>query len=130
MPESLSYLIALLAVLVGTFFSLVGIIGLVRLPDVYARMHAVGKVSTFGVVLLTVAAAFVTPLAWSKALLLIALLILAGPVVSHAISSASYRLGLPMKQALRDDLAGQRLARPARCASADPPLLSEPVELP
>jgi len=107
MSESLSYLIALLAVLIGTFFSLVGIIGLVRLPDVYARMHATGKVSTFGVVLLTVAAVFVTPLAWSKALLLIALLILAGPVVSHAISSAAYRLGLPMKQALRDDLASQ-----------------------
>jgi multicomponent Na+:H+ antiporter subunit G len=130
MLEPLSYLIALLAVLIGTFFSLVGIIGLVRLPDVYARMHATGKVSTFGVALLTVAAVFVTPLAWSKALLLIALLILAGPVVSHAISSASYRLGLPMKQALRDDLASQRLAKPAHCALADTPPLSEPLELP
>jgi multicomponent Na+:H+ antiporter subunit G len=49
MLESLSYLIAVLAVLVGTFFSVVGIIGLVRLPDVYARMHATGKVSSFGV---------------------------------------------------------------------------------
>jgi len=128
MPESLGYLIAILAVLVGTFFSLVGIIGLVRLPDVYARMHATGKVSTFGVVLLTVAAVFVTPLAWSKALLLIALLILAGPVVSHAISSAAYRLGLPMKQALRDDLASQQ--RPASRAPADSPVLSEPAQLP
>lgn len=106
--ENLSYLIAAVAILVGTFFSIVGIIGLVRLPDVYSRMHATGKVSTFGVVLLTVAAVFVTPLAWSKALVLIALLILAGPVVSHAISSASYRLGIPMKQAVRDDLAGKR----------------------
>lgn len=111
MLENLGYLIATLAVLVGTFFSFVGIVGLVRLPDVYARMHATGKVSTFGVVLLTVAAVFVTPLAWSKALVLIALLILVGPVVSHAISSASYRLGLPMKQAVRDDLADKRVER-------------------
>lgn len=107
--EDLRYLIATLAVLVGTFFSLVGIIGLVRLPDVYARMHATGKVATFGVVLLTVAAVFATPLAWSKAVVLIVLLILVGPVVSHAISSASYRIGLPMKQALRDDLADKRV---------------------
>jgi len=106
--ESLRYLIAMLAVLIGTFFSLVGIVGLVRLPDAYARLHATGKVATFGVVLLTVAAALVTTLAWSQALVLIALLILAGPVVSHAISSAAYRLRLPMKQALRDDLAAQQ----------------------
>jgi len=111
MLEDLGYLIAALAILVGTFFSFVGIVGLMRLPDVYARMHATGKVSTFGVVLLTVAAVFVTPLAWSKALALIVLLILVGPVVSHAISSASYRLGLPMKQAVRDDLAGKRVER-------------------
>jgi len=125
MPESLGYLIAILAVLVGTFFSLVGIIGLVRLPDVYARMHATGKVSTFGVALLTVAAVFTTPLAWSKALLLIALLILAGPVVSHAISSAAYRLGLPMKQALRDDLASHQPARRAPAESSTAPIAAE-----
>jgi multicomponent Na+:H+ antiporter subunit G len=129
MLESLSYLIAVLAVLVGTFFSVVGIIGLVRLPDVYARMHATGKVSTFGVVLLTVAAVFVTPLAWSKALVLIALLILAGPVVSHAISSAAYRLGLPVKQALRDDLARHRLDKSADVASQpSPPLTASRAE--
>ncbi len=107
--EDLGLLVATIAILVGTFFSIVGIIGLVRLPDVYSRMHATGKVSTFGVVLLTAAALFAAPLAWSKALVLIALLILVGPVVSHAISSASYRLGIPMKQAVRDDLAGRRI---------------------
>ncbi|MFC1464457.1 MAG: monovalent cation/H(+) antiporter subunit G [Candidatus Brachytrichaceae bacterium NZ_4S206] len=123
--EDLGYLIATVAILIGTFFSIVGIIGLVRLPDVYSRMHATGKVSTFGVVLLTVAAVFATPLAWSKALVLIALLILVGPVVSHAISSASYRLGIPLKQAVRDDLAGKRIKAPARRPQ---PAQAEPAE--
>ncbi|GIV83155.1 MAG: hypothetical protein KatS3mg052_0162 [Candidatus Roseilinea sp.] len=123
--EDFGYLIATVAILIGTFFSIIGIIGLVRLPDVYARMHATGKVSTFGVVLLTVAAVFATPLAWSKALVLIALLILAGPVVSHAISSASYRLGIPMKQAMRDDLAGKRIQASARQPQ---PAQAEPAE--
>lgn len=119
--EDLGYLIAIVAILIGTFFSIVGIIGLVRLPDVYSRMHATGKVSTFGVVLLTVAAIFATPLAWSKALVLIALLILVGPVVSHAISSASYRLGIPLKRAVRDDLASKRIPHPPQPAQDQPP---------
>ncbi|MCS7088224.1 MAG: monovalent cation/H(+) antiporter subunit G [Thermoflexales bacterium] len=107
--ETLSYGLSTLAVLVGTAFSVIGILGLVRLPDVYARMHAVGKVATFGVVLLTIAAVLVVPFAWSKGLVLIALLVLTGPATSHAIGSAAYRLGIPMKRALRDDLAARRL---------------------
>lgn len=122
--EDISYLIAIIAVLVGTAFSVIGILGLVRLPDVYTRMHATGKVATFGVVLLLVAAVFATPLAWSKALVLIALLILAGPVVSHAIGSAAYRLGIPMKRAVRDDLAGQRIVQPPQTAT--PKVAGEP----
>ena len=102
--ESIFQLIAIAAVLLGTFFSLVGIIGMIRLPDVYTRLHATGKVGVFGVVLLLVAAAAYTPLGWSKALALIILLMVAGPVVAHAIGSAAYRLGIPMKDPIRDDL--------------------------
>ncbi len=98
-------LIALIAVIIGTAFSMIGIVGLIRLPDVYTRAHASGKVSTFGVVLLVVAAIFLTPIGWAKAILLIIFVLVAGPVVSHIIGSAAYRSGIPMKQAIRDDLA-------------------------
>jgi multicomponent Na+:H+ antiporter subunit G len=97
--------IALIAVIIGTLFSVIGILGLIRLPDVYSRLQATGKVAVFGVVLLLVAAAAWTPLSWGRALLLISLLMVAGPVTSHAIASAAYRIGIPMKQAIRDDLA-------------------------
>ena len=97
--------VALVAVVTGTLFSIVGMLGLIRLPDVYSRLHATGKVAVFGVVLLLVAAAAWTPLSWGKALLLILLLMVAGPVTSHTIASAAYRIGIPMKQAIRDDLA-------------------------
>jgi len=99
---------AIVAVLVGTAFSVLGIIGFKRMPDVYTRMHATGKVSTFGVVLLLLAAVAITPIGWAKALLLIALIWIAGPVVSHAIGSAALRIGIPMKQAVRDDLKDKR----------------------
>jgi multicomponent Na+:H+ antiporter subunit G len=97
-------LITLIAVIAGTFFSIVGVLGLIRLPDVYTRLHATGKVGVFGVVFLLVAVAIWTPLGWGKAILLIVLLMISGPVATHAISSAAYRLGVPMKGAVRDDL--------------------------
>ena len=97
--------LALIAVIGGTAFSIIGVIGLVRLPDVYTRLHATGKVGVYGAVLLLVAAALWTPLGWGKALLLIVLLMASGPVTAHAISSAAYRIGLPMKESVQDDLS-------------------------
>lgn len=96
--------IAIIAIIVGTFFSLVGVIGLVRLPDVYSRLHATGKVGIYGVVLLLVAAVVWTPLGWGKALLLIGFLLVTGPVSAHAIASAAYRVGIPLKKSVVNDL--------------------------
>ena len=101
-------LIALIAVITGTFFSIVGVLGLIRLPDVYTRLHATGKVGVFGVVFLLVAATIWTPLGWGKAILLIVLLMISGPVSAHAIGSAAYRIGVPMKGAIRDDLGDEK----------------------
>ena len=97
--------VALIAIIIGTFFSIVGVLGLIRLPDVYTRLQATGKVGVFGVVLLLVAAAIWTPLGWGKAVLLIVLLMISGPVSTHAISSAAYRIGIPMRNPVRDDLS-------------------------
>ncbi len=100
--------VALLAIVVGSLFSLIGVLGFIRLPDVYTRLHAAGKVSVFGAVLLVVAAVALESLGVGKALTLIVLLIIAGPAVSHALASAAYRMGIPMQSAARDDLAQQR----------------------
>ena len=97
-------LFAIVAVLTGTFFSVVGVLGFIRLPDVYTRLHATGKVGVFGVVLLLFAAVVWTPLGWGRALILMAFLMITGPVTSHAIGSAANRIGLPRKGAERDDL--------------------------
>jgi len=110
----LSQILILILVLIGTSFSILGVLGLIRLPDVYARLHAAGKVGVFGAALLATAVALSAPATASKAILLVVLLIVAGPVVSHALASAAHRLGIPIKQALRDELteARKRLSRP------------------
>jgi multicomponent Na+:H+ antiporter subunit G len=103
--EIVLQVIAILAVVAGTAFSVLGVLGYVRLPDVYTRLHAVGKVGVFGAVLLLLGAVAWTPLSPGKGLVLVALLLLAGPVTAHALASAAYRVGTPLRQAIRDDLA-------------------------
>lgn len=98
-------LIAIILVVVGTFFSVVGVLGYVRLPDVYTRLHATGKVGVFGVIFLLLAAVVVTSLSWGKALLLALFLLAAGPATSHVLASAAHRLRIPLANARRNDLA-------------------------
>ena len=98
-------LIAIVAVILGTAFSVLGVLGFIRMPDVYTRLHTTGKVSVFGVVLLLLATVALTPLGFGKGLVLISLLVIGGPVTSHALGSAAHRIGIPMKRAMRDDLS-------------------------
>jgi multicomponent Na+:H+ antiporter subunit G len=93
-----------LAIVAATLFSVVGVVGFIRLPDVYTRLHAVGKVSSFGLVLLLIAAVLWTPVSLGKGLLLILMVLISAPVVAHAISSAAYRIGIPFDNYIRNDL--------------------------
>ncbi len=99
-----SQILAILVVIIATAFSVIGVVGFHRLPDVYTRLHATGKVGVLGVVLLLIATALSTPLAWSKVIVLILFLLATGPVTAHTLSSAAYRLGLEMKNPSRNDL--------------------------
>ncbi len=99
-------LVAIILLLMGIVLSSLGMIGVTRLPDVYTRLHATGKISAFGAVMIMGAAIALLPdLTVFKGFIIIAFLLLASPVVAHAISSAAYKAGLPFAQAKRDDLA-------------------------
>jgi multicomponent Na+:H+ antiporter subunit G len=103
--QTFLYILAIIAIIGGTFFSFVGVLGYLRLPDVYTKLHAVGKVGVFGVVMLLIAATLWTQLSIWRSLILIFLLSFIGPVTAHALSSAAYRLKVPMSHSVRDDLA-------------------------
>ncbi|MBM4155906.1 MAG: hypothetical protein FJ221_12890 [Lentisphaerae bacterium] len=96
--------LAIVAILVGTGFSVVAVAGYIRLPDVYCRLHAAGKVGVFGVTLLLVASVALGAQQPGKAVLLLLFLVLAGPATSHALASAAYRMGLGPRAARRNDL--------------------------
>ena len=50
---------------VGFGFVLTGVIGILRLPDFYCRLHAMGKCDTLGLALMIGGLANVVPAAWS-----------------------------------------------------------------
>jgi multicomponent Na+:H+ antiporter subunit G len=123
MNETVTFLlqlIAVAAVVAGTFFAIVGVVGLIRLPDVYTRLQATGKVGVLGVFFLLIAVATQMRDSVGPALVLMLLLLIVGPSISHAISSAGYRFGIPMKGAIRDDLARDAQRAQQQAAQDDP----------
>jgi len=80
----------------GAFFLLVGSIGLVRLPDFYARAHATGKSDTLGVMLTTFGLVVHEGLTLNslKLLLLLYFVALTSPTATHALTKAAFRAGL------------------------------------
>lgn len=76
----------------GTLFMLVAAIGLLRLPDLYTRMHAVTKAGTLGVglVLLSAAVAFGDVSVVTRALVALLFVLFTAPVSAHMIGRAGY----------------------------------------
>lgn len=77
--------------LFGAFFILVSAIGLVRFPDIYARMHAVTKATSFGLLLLLIGTAifFNSGAVWVKAILVAVFIYLTAPLASHSIAQSN-----------------------------------------
>ena len=84
--------------LLGTFLMAVTGLGLVRMPDVFTRMHAATKSASLGVAFLLVAAALVfrdTAVA-TKAAVTIAFIFLTAPVAAHLLGRAAYVRRVPL----------------------------------
>ena len=93
-----------LLLMIGLIFTFAGSLGLLRLPDIFCRMHATGKSSTLGVSSI-VLASFVFSFSSSaaagpsiKELLTIVFVFLGGPVGAHMIARAAYRSQVPFHE--------------------------------
>ena len=82
--------------LVGVAFLLGGTIGLIRLPDLYARAHAASKCDTVGACSILAALLLLgAPGSAGLKLVLLALLILvSGPTTAHALARCAFRSGV------------------------------------
>jgi len=100
-------------ILLGAFFTLVSAIGLVRMPDIYTRMHAASVNDTLGVGFLIVGmmlqAGF--SLVTLKLVFLLALFFFTGPVITHALAQAC------MHERIEPKLAEDRRKRDGRTSA-------------
>lgn len=105
--QTILEIIGMVLIAIGIGFNVIGMIGLMRLPDIYTRLHATGKVSTVGLCSLLLGAAFLMPSAALKLIALAIFAVLTLPVSTHVIAAAAYRAGVPMRRFSRDDLAAK-----------------------
>ena len=84
-------------VVAGMFFLVVSTVGLLRLPDLYTRIHAVAKSETVGLLLIFGGLLFFPQVTWEVAVRLILVLVfsvLANPTAVHALARAARRSGV------------------------------------
>jgi multicomponent Na+:H+ antiporter subunit G len=89
-------------IIAGLFFFAVGVLGVLRFPDFYTRLHAAGKCDSLAAVLVIAGLALYNLTEFSFANLLVSLKILAiaafvfvaSPTATHAITKAGLILGV------------------------------------
>ena len=100
---------------IGVFFNLLAGVGLLRFPDVYTRLHAGTKCTTFGSIFLVGSVVLLglknwwtgdtngSVLAIHSVIALVAILV-TNPTGAHAIARAAHRSGVKPIGAVVDDL--------------------------
>lgn len=97
MPElsfsDLSFYLAGVLLIAGSVFAIGGAVGVLRFPDVFARMHAASKagIAGSGLALIAVALAAADLGFSSRALLALAFFMLTTPLSAHLLARAVFR---------------------------------------
>lgn len=109
MIAELQNYIAGILLMIGAAFALIATIGIVRLPDIYSRMHAASKAGTVGsgAMLIALAVFADEPAATFRAIVAVAFLMLTAPVSAHLLAKAAYSVGYRLwDRSVLDDFAG------------------------
>ena len=102
---------AVVLLVIGSVFAFLAALGIVRLPDLYTRMHAASKAGVVGagLMLFGVALASLDGAVILRAILGILFLLLTTPVSAHLLARAAYRAGiLPVASTNINDLAADK----------------------
>lgn len=83
-------------ILVGLFFLVVGSIGMLRLPEVFSRAHALSVTDSLGALFVLLGLAVYEGLSMNflRIMVVLVLIYLLNPVIAHATIRAAYRSGL------------------------------------
>ena len=88
--------VAYAVLLLGFFFVFTGALGILRFPDFFTRLHAMGKTDTLGVALMALGLAILegATINGVKILFIILFVGMASPAATHALGRAAHRAGL------------------------------------
>ena len=77
----------------GSFFMLVSAIGLLRFNDLYSRLHAGTKATSFAILLIIIGACiyFNTPMVYVKSAFIVVFIYLTSPLSAHTIVKSFQR---------------------------------------
>lgn len=97
---SLLTLISGILILTGALFTLIGAIGLLRMPDFYTRLHPVGVKDALGLPLILLGIACHTGLTVTtfKLAIIFLFLMFTGPTACHALARAATLEKHPVKK--------------------------------
>jgi len=87
-------LLADIVLLVGATFTLLGALGLLRMPDVYNRIQAGTKAVTLGALSLILGIGLLYPQWWSKLLVIALMILVTNPLGSSTIARALLMAGI------------------------------------
>jgi multicomponent Na+:H+ antiporter subunit G len=89
-------LVSWICILAGGAAALIGGLGLLRLPDVFARMHGAGMIDTLGLgaILLGLIVQSGLTLITVKLFLIVLFVLYTSPVVTHALARACLNAGI------------------------------------
>jgi len=109
---------------IGVFFNLLASFGLIRFPDVYTRLHAGTKCTTFGSIFLSLAVIIYGLRLWYlegfnsgnsvlviHTIIALICILVTNPTGAHAIARAAHRSGVMPAKAVVDDLKDDRKRR-------------------
>lgn len=93
----------------GASLALLAGVGVLRLPDVFARMHAATKPATLGLVLVAIGTALIVGSAatWLTLTLVVVLQFLTAPAGAHLVARAAARVGIARDHLTTDELPRQ-----------------------
>lgn len=80
-------------IILGSFFSLIATLGILKFSSFYMRVHAASKASTLGVIFLLIGLSdyFSTTEVYLKSFLVVLFLLLTIPAGTHALVKSRYR---------------------------------------
>ena len=81
---------------IGAGFLFLGSLGILRLPDVYNRLQAGTKCTTFGAISTIMGVGLMEPSWFWKSLVISLFILLTNPISNHALGRASKRIGVPL----------------------------------